>query len=129
MVEIQERVATVEGRVVEHARMLTDVAGAIRHLEARMDQRFTSVDLRFTGVENRFIGLEGRFTALEGRLTALDQKLDRRTDALDLKIGALGTKLEREVGKLDQKLDSHFRWLVGLQFAMLIALVASFLAG
>ena len=115
MVEIQERVAQVEGRVVAHARMLTDVAGAIRHLEARMEQRFTSVDLRFTGIENRFTGLEGR-------LTALDQKLDRKTDALT-------EKLEREVGRIDQKLDSHFRWLVGIQFAMLIALVGSFIAG
>jgi hypothetical protein len=38
MVEIQERVAKVEGRVEEHARMLTDIASAIRHLEVRMDQ-------------------------------------------------------------------------------------------
>lgn len=128
MVEIEERVAKVEGRVEGHARMLTDVAGAVRHLEARMEQRFASVDLRFTGIENRFVGLEGRLTGLEGRLTALDQKVDRKTDGLDLKIGALGLTLERKVGKLDQKLDNHFRWLVGIQFAMLIAFVASFIA-
>jgi tetrahydromethanopterin S-methyltransferase subunit G len=104
MVEIQERVAKVEGRVEEHARMLTDIAGAIRHLEVRMDQRFTSMDLRFT--------------ALEGRLTALDQKLDQKVGTLDQKIGTL-----------DEKIDSHFRWLVGIQFAMLIAIIASFVAG
>lgn len=108
MVDVQERVARLEGRVEGHAQMLTDVAAAVRHLEARMEQRFASVDLRFTGIENR--------------LTSLDQKLDRKTDAL-------AEKLEREVGRLDQKLDSHFRWLVGIQFAMLIALVASFIAG
>ncbi len=114
MVQVQERLAHVEGRVVEHARMLTDVAGAVRHLEARMEQRFTSVDLRFTGLENRFNGLDVR-------LTALDQKLERRTDALDQKIGAIGTRL-------DQKLDTHFRWVVGIQFGLLITLVASFIA-
>jgi hypothetical protein len=108
VVEIQERVATVEGRVEGHARMLTDVAGAIRHLEARMDQRFTSMDLRFT--------------VIEGRLTALDQKLDQKIEALD-------AKLDQKVATLDQKMDSHFRWLVGIQFAMLIAIVASFMAG
>jgi hypothetical protein len=122
VVEVQERVATLEGRVGEHARMLNDIAGAVRHLEAHMEQRFTSVDLRFTGIENRLNGFEGR-------LTALDQKLDRKTDALELTIGALGTKLEREVGRLDQKLDSHFRWLVGIQFAILLAIVASVVAG
>lgn len=108
MVEIQERVAKVEGRVEEHARMLTDIAGAIRHLEVRMDQRFTSMDLRFT--------------ALEGRLTALDQKLD-------LKVGVLETTLDQRIGTLDEKTDSHFRWLVGIQFAMLVAIIASFVAG
>jgi hypothetical protein len=108
VVEIQERVATVEGRVEGHARMLTDVAGAIRHLEARMDQRFTSMDLRFT--------------VIEGRLTALDQKPDQKIEALD-------AKLDQKVATLDQKMDSHFRWLVGIQFAMLIAIVASFMAG
>jgi chromosome segregation ATPase len=119
VVEIQERVAKVEGRVEGYARMLTDVAGAIRHLEARMDQRFTSMDLRFT--------------VIEGRLTALDQKLDQKIEALDAKldqkIGALDAKLDQKVATLDQKMDSHFRWLVGIQFAMLIAIVASFMAG
>jgi hypothetical protein len=115
VVEIQERVAKVEGRVEGHARMLTDVAGAMRHLEARMDQRFTSVDERFTSVDLRF-------TALEGRLTALDAKLDQ-------KIGALDAKLDHRFETLDQKMDSHFRWLVGIQFAMLIAMLASFIGG
>ena len=61
--------------------------------------------------------MDQRFTALDGRLTALDQKLDRKVEALGQKIGAVVTRL-----------DSHFRWLVGIQFAMFVALVASFLA-
>jgi hypothetical protein len=108
VVDVHERVAQLEGRVEGHARMLTDVVGAVRHLEARMDQRFTSVDVRFNG--------------LEGRLTALDQKFDQKSDALN-------AKLEQKFETLDRKMDSHFRWLVGIQFAMLIAMLASFLAG
>jgi hypothetical protein len=117
--DVHERVAVLDGRVQEHARMLTDVAGAVRHLEARMEQRFTSVDLRFTG-------LEGRITTLEGRLTALDQKLDQKVDGVATR---LDRKIDAVEANLEGKLDSHFRWLVGIQFAMLIALVASFIAG
>ena len=107
MVEIQERVARVEGRVEGHARMLTDVVGAVRHLELRME--------RFEARMNQ------RFTAVDARLSALEQKLDRKCDALDAKVGAVEMKLEH-------KLDSHFRWLVGIQFAMFVTLVASFVA-
>ncbi len=92
MADVQERVAQLEGRVEGYVLMLTDVVGAVRHLEARMDQRFIGVDLRFT--------------SLEGRLTALHQK----------------------VGDLDRKLETGFLWMVGIQFATLIALLASFIA-
>ena len=92
MADVQERVAQLEGRVEGYVLMLTDVVGAVRHLEARMDQGFIGVDLRFA--------------TLEGRLTALDQK----------------------VGDLDRKLETGFLWIVGIQFATLIALLASFIA-
>jgi hypothetical protein len=100
MLDVQERVARLEGRVEGHAQMVTDAAGAVRHLEARMEQRFT---------------------ALESRMLALDEKLDRKTDALDARIGGVESRLA-------QRLDSQFRWLVGIQFAMLVALVASLVA-
>ncbi|MCC7043202.1 MAG: hypothetical protein IT183_05040 [Acidobacteria bacterium] len=96
MVEILERVARVEGRVEGHAQVLTDVAGAVRHLEARLEH-----------LEAR---MDQRFSAVDVRLTALDQR-----------IGTVETRLE-------QKLDSHFRWLVGIQFAMFVTLVASLVA-
>jgi len=78
MVEVQERVARLEGRVEGHARMLTDVGGAVRHFETRMGNFEARVDQRFTALE--------------------------------------------------QKLDTHFRWLVGIQFTTLVTLVAALLA-
>jgi uncharacterized coiled-coil protein SlyX len=99
MVEVQERVARLEGRVEGHERMLTDVVATVRHLEAKMEQRFIGVDLRFTV-------LESRLTTIEGRITGLDQK----------------------VGNLDRKLETGYLWIVGIQFATLIAIVAAFIA-
>jgi hypothetical protein len=89
VVDVQERVARMEGRVQGHERMLIDVVAAVRHLEARMEQRFIGVDLRFTALESRF------------------------------------TALEQKVGNLDRKLETGFLWIVGIQFATLIAIAAS----
>ena len=94
--EVQERVARLEGRVEGHEKMLTDVVAAVRHVEATMEQRFIGVDLRFTA-------LESRLTTIEGRITGLDQK----------------------VGNLDRKLETGFMWLGGIQFATLVPVVAA----
>lgn len=104
MLDIQERVARLERRVEGQAQMVTDVAGAVRHLEARMEQRFT---------------------VLEGRMSALDEKLDRKTDALVQKLDAMDGRVGGVESRLVQRFDSQFRWLVGIQFAILVALVAS----
>jgi hypothetical protein len=86
MVDVHQRVARLEGRVEEDAQMLTDVAGAVRHLEARMDERFAAVDIR---------------------LTALDQKLDQKTDALDRRLSGLDQKISGVEPRLEQRLDSQ----------------------
>lgn len=89
MADVQERVAQVEGRVKEQARMVTDIAGSVRHLQAHMEQRFEGMDMRLT---------------------------------------ALGRKLEWKTDSLEQKLDNHLRWMVGLYVATLIAIAASLIA-
>ncbi len=117
MVQFEQRVAHLEGRVEGQARMLTDVVDAVRYLETRMEQRFdgleqrfSGVDVKFTGLDARFGGIDHRFNTIEGRVTALDQKVDRKFDSLD------------------RKLETGFLWLAGIQFATLVALIGSFIA-
>jgi len=69
VVDLQQRVAHLEGRVEGHAQMLTDVVGAVRHLEVRMEHRFIGVDLRFTGIEHRL-------TTLDQKVANLDRKFE-----------------------------------------------------
>lgn len=107
---VEERVAYLEGRVEEQTHMINGIREAIVHLEERMDRRFEGVERRFEGIDTRFAGIDRRFEALESRIDALDRKLDRRTDALD------------------EKLSSHFVWLVGVQVTTFVAIVAAVLA-
>ena len=72
MATLEERVAFLEGRVVEHSHMLDGIREAIVHLEQRMDRRFELVDTRFVALEQTF----------DRHLTALDGKLDRHVASL-----------------------------------------------
>jgi uncharacterized coiled-coil protein SlyX len=100
---LEERVAYLEGRMVEHSRTVDGIREALAALEQRMDRRFERVDRRFEGVDRRF-------DALDQRIDALDRKLDHRTAALD------------------DKMSRQFTWVVGIQVTTLMAIVAAFLS-
>lgn len=53
MLTIDERVAFVEGRLVEQSAVFSDIRAALGSLEHRMDRRFEQVDARFLQVEAR----------------------------------------------------------------------------
>jgi len=95
---IEERVAFVEGRLVEHSELFSDLRAGlsglgqrIDHLEQRMDRRFEQVDARFAQMDARFLQVEARLDQLGG----------------------------------DQ--SKNFRWIVGIQITTLITVVATLL--
>jgi uncharacterized coiled-coil protein SlyX len=72
VVTTEERLAFVEGRVVEQGRAMSDLREAIVSLERRMDQRFSAIDHRFAGVEQH---MAQQFAALDQRVSALDARM------------------------------------------------------
>lgn len=62
-------------------------------------------------------GFNERFDGLERRIDRLERRLDESTALLSSRIDAL-----------DQKISRHFTWTVGMQVAVLLAVVAA-LAG
>jgi hypothetical protein len=69
---IDERVALLEGRVVEQSMRVDDVRDALTRLEERMDRRFEQLEQR----------LDQRFTLIDTRFLAIDGRLDRMTAQL-----------------------------------------------
>jgi uncharacterized coiled-coil protein SlyX len=110
VVTTEERVAFLEGRVVEQSNTLDAVRTDIALLGERMDRRFEAVDLRFLGIDRRFLGIDQRFDRIDERFDALEQRVDRKIDALDA------------------KLSRHFMWLAGILVTTLAALTAAVLA-
>ena len=98
MARIEERVAFVEGRLVEHSEMFSDLRAGlssqgqrIDHLEQRIDRRFEQMDARFAQIDARFLQVEARLDRLGGDLS------------------------------------KNFRWIVGIQITTLLTVVATLL--
>lgn len=100
MSTIDERVAALEARIDAHAVSTTDVRGALAELQAQMNRRFEQVDRRFEQMELRFLGVDNRLNDLQAQM---NQRFD----------------------SVDQKIDRHFTWLVGMQVAVLVAVVGA----
>ena len=99
MVTLEERVAFLEGQVLEHSHMVNGIREALVHFEQRVDRRFEAVDKRFESLETRMArGFE-----------ALDSKMDRGFEALD-------TKMARQ-----------FTWLVGITVTLVGATLTAVL--
>ena len=75
--------------------------------------------------------LEERVACLEGRMEDhMGAFGDLRADIAEVRgeIGDLRKQMDRWFDALEQKLDRHFTWLVGIQVAVLVA-VAGALVG
>lgn len=65
MIDVEERVAFLEGRVVEQSNTLGGIREAMASLENRLDQRFERVDQRFDALDAK---LSRQFMWLAGML-------------------------------------------------------------
>ena len=68
-----------------------------------------------------YVDLPEAIRHLEERMTALDQKVDRFREELAARIGETNTRIDA----LDQKVSRQFVWLVGIQVAVLLAVIGA----
>jgi len=104
---LEERMAFVEGRLVEQSRSMNDLRESIVSLERRMDHRFDGVDQRFVAIDQRFVAIDQRFTGLERRM---DQQF---------------TALDQRISTLDARMANQFLWVVGLQITTIVAVLTA----
>ena len=98
MATLEERVAYLEGRGEEHAAAIGEVRADIRDL--RVELRDFRVEMlgRFDQTERRFEHVDGRFGHVENRFD-----------------------------RLESRFDAGFMWMIGFQFATLMAVIAALL--
>jgi chaperonin cofactor prefoldin len=114
MPTLEERVAALEARVDAHAMSGTDLRGALLGLQDEMHRLFEQVDRRFEQVDRRFEMVDRRF-----------EMIDRRFEQVDHRFAELQGQMNQRFDAADQKVDRHFTWLVGIQVAVLVAVVGA----
>lgn len=117
---LEERVAYLEGKVEEHSRGFGELREAIARLDEKVDRFRQELAARIDALDQKV----DRFRQeLAARIDALDQKVDRFRDELASRIDALAARIDA----LDQKVSRQFVWSVGIQIAVLLAIVGALL--
>ena len=107
MPTLEERVAALEAKMDAHAMSASDLRGSLAGLQDQMNHRFEQVDRRFEQIDRRFEQVDRRFELVDQRFLEMHGYMNQRFDAID------------------QKIDRHFTWLVGIQVAVLVAVVGA----
>ena len=84
----------------------------VARLEGRLDEHgkvFDQINYKLSAIENRFNGIENRFNSMENRFNAME------------------TKFENKFSELSHKIDSNFRWTLGIIITTWITVVAAIL--
>jgi hypothetical protein len=113
----ERRFETVERALDERRQDFAELKESIRHLDVKMDERFSNVEVRFLGIDSRFLAVENRLTALDSKFDVWGARFESRLDGLEAKFGAL-----------QKTMDSQFKWLVGIQFGMLVTVIGVLLS-
>ncbi|MDA2925193.1 hypothetical protein MYX65_11195, partial [Acidobacteria bacterium AH-259-L09] len=83
-------------------------------------------------LEERVAYLEGKvkehsrgFGELREAIRHLDEKVDRFREELAARISEMDGRLNARIDAVDQKVSRHFVWLVGIQIAVLLAVIGA----
>ena len=99
VMEIEERVARLEGRLDEHSRFFESISVKLTLLEDKGDRNREDIEKKIESV---------------------------RTD-LEKKIESVRTDLEKKIINLERKVDTNFRWIVGIQITTWITVLLAIL--
>lgn len=59
-----------------------------------------------------------------GRLEGIAEQLDRRLDSIEKQIDSVGRAIGELRAELTRRMDSQFRWLLGIQFGIVGLLIS-----
>ncbi len=138
---IEERVAYLEGRMEDHTAAAGDLRVSIREFRDETGRQFADVrgemnrefaDVR--GEMNReFAGVRGemsqRFADVHGEMNRqfadVRQEMNREFADVRGDMNRQFADVNRRFELIDQKVDRHFTWLVGLQVTSLLAVMSA----
>ena len=148
--ELSARIDNLDSRLSGRMDSLeVNLSGRIGGLDTRIDNLDSRVSGRMDSLE---VNLSGRIGGLDAkvegfrnefstRFDMLDAKIDRKVDRLDGKVDGLRnelwgaiktveesvtdlrTKMDAFPGFVDKRLNRQFKWLVGIQFGVMVVII------
>ena len=93
---------------------MSTVKERVAYLEGRLEDHTTAVG-----------GLRGSLGEVREEMKRAFEQMDRRFEQMVEQMDRRFEHVDRQFEHLDQKVDRHFTWLVGIQVAVLVAIVGT----
>ena len=112
MSTIEERVAYLEGRMEDHTAATTDLRTSVREFRTETGRQFDDV----RGEMNR------QFADVRGEM---NRQFDDVRGEMSRQFADVRGEMNRRLELINEKVDRHFTWIVGLQVTSLLAVVSA----
>ena len=115
MPSVEERLASLEARMDR----MDDLHNLIAGLRGDMTRQFSDVRADMT---RQFTDVRADMTR---QFDLMRSDMDRRFDVVNGQLGELRSDTNRLIQALDVKVDRHFTWVVGIQAALMLAVIGA----
>jgi len=106
--DVEEKVAFLEGRLVEQSNALGGIPGAIASLEARLDRRIEKFE-----------------QSVNQQIEKFEQSVNQRFESAEQSVARRFERVDQRFDTLDAKMSRQFMWLAGMLLTTLVAVVAA----
>jgi len=114
MEEITGRISTLEGKVSEHDRIFDMIREEIRGLRGCIDGRTSDTNARIDDLNVRLGDFKlDMCKKIDVTNARIDDDTNKRIEGMDI--------------RLNGRMDSNFKWMLGIQIAMWITIISAIL--
>ena len=143
---IEERVSVIEGTITNQNRIFdmlhegqknlrADIAGLRAEMHGDMDKRFGEVhddmDKRFGEVhddmDKQFGGMNTRFGEVRDDMDKRFGEVGKQFGEMNTRFGEMDARIAARDVRLNTKIDSNLKWILGVQIAMWLTIIAAIL--
>jgi hypothetical protein len=122
MPSAEERLASLEARMDR----MDDLHAVIAGLRGDMTRQFTELRADMTRQATELRGdMNRQFDLMRSGVDRRFEQVDRQFDVVHGQLGELRSDTNRLIEALDVKIDRHFTWVVGIQVALMVAVIGA----
>jgi len=115
--EVIERISVIEGKVSEHDRIFDmireEIRGLREYIDGRIDDTNTRIDDLKLNMNKRIDETNRRIDETNKRIEGMDTRLNGKMEEMDI--------------RLNRRIDSNFKWMLGVQITMWITIIVAIL--